>query len=92
MKLINYNNFAKFRKSTAILVSLWRRAFPKLYKQVAHEWTTQLIDYQLKVTKEFEHGELREQLLTVLMVCHPQIYSRQRIPQMEVMTCIEKVF
>ena len=63
-KLVDYNNFELFRKSTAMALSLWARAFQKQYNQLTDEWTTQLIDYQLKAIHTFEPGEFREQRIT----------------------------
>ena len=57
-KLVDCNNFVIFRKSTAIVLSLWERAYRKLYNQTTGEWTldysTDHVDYQLKAALTFE--------------------------------------
>ena len=89
-KLVDYNNFVRFRKSKTILIFLWGRAYQKLLYRVSNEFTTQLVEDQLKVTQELELNHLRDDLLEVLKGFQSQIYSGQRMYPINVMNHNEK--
>jgi hypothetical protein len=82
----------KFRKSTIIFINLWEKVFQKIFNQVINEFTTQLVEYQSKVTQELELGDLQTELLKVLLGCQSQICSGQETNSIEVMTRMEYAF
>ena len=91
-KLVDYNNFVSLKKSTSILICLWERANQRLFDQVSMEFTTQLIENQLKANQELELGQLRDRLLMVILKCLVQTSNGRQMHQMEVMNRIKDTF
>jgi hypothetical protein len=90
--LTDFEAFAAIRKSTAIVYSLWERAFEAQYDQQTSEWVTQLIDYQYDATKTLEAGPLRDNLLKAISSVKFRSMRGKGISPMEVMTHIEEAF
>ena len=91
-KLVDYNDFVCFKKSTSILLCLWERANQRLFDQVYPEFTTQLIENQLLAMQELELGQLRDRLLVAIMDGLVKIENGSRLHLMDLMNHIEDVF
>ena len=80
------------KKSTSIFLCLWERANQRLFDQVSIEFTTQLIENQLKAIQELELGPLRDRLLTVIVKCLVETSNGRRMHPMDVMNSIGDAF
>ena len=68
-KLVDYNTFVNFRKSTIILTCLWERSTKRIFGREYLDFTDQLIEIQLRAVSTMEPGIVRKRLYHTMARC-----------------------
>ena len=92
MSLPNFQQYVLFKKTTAVVFSLWERASQKQFDQHTNEWMLQLIESQLEATSKLSLGPIQRELFIVLTCISIQSNKGDTIRPIDLMDRIDNVF